>query len=274
MFDDLTAENYEMVYDPLDFDRMEMIVEKIAKYHALSLVLIDQGDTHVKDYKLIFTEEMRHMFVPMLRIMQQLVDHVKTWPGYERLGANTEKMIETFPDLMVNSMRRDFSAFYSILNHGDFHIRNLMFKRTAEGELSDVLFLDFQMPNFGVPCFDFFNMMTSMCDEEVRRREPEIVKMYHRHLVASLKTYGFTGEVPTLIDIQIALLRMAEYRVFYSFVLGPMFRLRGFELGAMFTMEGNAEVTKALEVIFKDPVFIDDMKLALDNYDANGILDG
>lgn len=42
IFDDLTQQNYGMVYDSLDVERIQLIVDKIAKYHALSKVLAEK----------------------------------------------------------------------------------------------------------------------------------------------------------------------------------------------------------------------------------------
>lgn len=198
---------------------------------------------------------------------------MKTWPGYEEIGVRAEKFVPTMVDKMFDLVNKDQSHLFNVLNHGDFHIRNLMFKKSLDGRLSDVIFLDFQMPNYNVPCYDFFGMMTTMCTEEVRKRETEVVKMYHRVLSKTLKTYGFKGDIPSVVDIQVALLRMTEYRVFYTFVLGPMFRLRGFELGAMFTPEGSEKVLKALDVVCKEPLFIEDLKLAVDKYVSLGLFE-
>lgn len=42
IFDDLTQQNYEMIYHCLDVDDIQIIVDRIAKYHALSLILVDR----------------------------------------------------------------------------------------------------------------------------------------------------------------------------------------------------------------------------------------
>lgn len=39
VFDDLTQDNYEMIDQPLNFDEIQLVIEKLAKFHALSLVL-------------------------------------------------------------------------------------------------------------------------------------------------------------------------------------------------------------------------------------------
>ena len=273
MFDDLTVENYVVVYDPLPFDKIGLIVEKLAKYHALSLVLIERGHEEIKDLKMVFSEEMRHMFSPMTRVMLQLAKEIQTWSGYEELAQKIIDYIPILPDIMMKHMKRDYSPFYNVLNHGDFHIRNLMFKKTDEGELSEVIFLDFQMPQYNVPSFDFNGLLISMGNEEVRRRQNEVIKMYHRFLLTTLKTYGYKGEPPTIIDIHTALLQTTEYQAFYTFIVGPMFRLRGFELGVLFQPEEDKDLVAALDVIFKDPVFVEDIKLSLDKFEALGVFD-
>lgn len=274
MFEDLTVENYEVVYDPLSFDQIEMIVEKLAKYHALGWALLERGHEELKDFKMVFTEEMRQMFIPMMRIIDQVAQEIKTWPGYETSGSKIEKLLPALPDIMLETMKKEYPHDFTVLNHGDFHIRNLMFKKSKEGELSDVIFLDFQMPNYSMPVFDFCGLMTSMCTEEVRKREDEVLKMYQRLLVKNLKAYGFQGKTPTVVDIKISILRLSHYRLFYTFVLGPMFRLRGFELGAYFTQETNSEVVAALDAALKDPIYIEDIKLAVNQFESLGVLDG
>lgn len=273
MFDDLTVENYQVVYDQLDYQQIEMVVDKIAKYHALGMVLVENGLTEIKNLKMTFTEEMRGMFQPMMRVIYQLTAVARTWTGYAEIADKIDAYIPKIADRMFKILRRDYSNDFNVLNHGDFHIRNLMFKKTDQGALSEVLFLDFQMPNYSVPAFDFIGLLTSMGDNEVRRRENDVVKMYHRILLANLKTYGFNGELPAVVDIQVTLMRLSEQHAFYSFILGPMFRLRGIELGALFDPNESAEVVKALDAVFNDPAFVEDMKLTLEKFESRGLFD-
>lgn len=42
VFDDLKMLNYEMVYDGLDCEDIQVMIDKIAKYHALSMILLDK----------------------------------------------------------------------------------------------------------------------------------------------------------------------------------------------------------------------------------------
>lgn len=273
MFDDLTVEKYEVVNDPLNFEQLKMVVDKIAKYHALSLVLIERGHKELEEHKMVFPEEMKQMFGTMVTIALQLASYVKTWPGYEDLGAKIESFCPKMADKMFKLLTHDFTKYFRVLNHGDFHIRNLMFKRNSQGEPSEVIFLDFQMPNYNVPAFDFIGLLTTMGDAGVRQKENEVVKYYHRELLASLERFGFLGETPSVIDIKISLLRLSEQHVFYTLILAPAFALRGFELGALFDPIENKRMLTALEAVFTDPAVVEDLKYNLTRFDSRGIFD-
>lgn len=42
MFDDLTQGNFQMVYDLLNVKDIQLVSDRIAKYHALSMILIER----------------------------------------------------------------------------------------------------------------------------------------------------------------------------------------------------------------------------------------
>lgn len=273
MFDDLTVEKYEVVVDPLNFEQLKMVIDKIAKYHALSLVLIERGHTELKEQTMVLPEGLKQMFATMVNIALELASYVKTWPGYEDLGERIDRFCPKMADKMFKLLEHDFTKYFRVLNHGDFHLRNLMFKKNAQGEPSEVIFLDFQMPNYNVPAFDFIGLLTTMGDAEVRKRENEVVKHYHRELIASLERFGFRGETPTVVDIKITLLRLSEQHVFYTLILAPAFALRGFELGALFDPLESPRMLTALEAVFTDPAIVEDLKYTLTRFDSRGIFD-
>lgn len=72
---------------------------------------------------------------------------------------------------MLKSFQRDNSREFQVLNHEDFHIRNLMFKQDKNFKLTDVKFLVFQMPNFNLPSFDLLGLLNSIVTAEVRKQE-------------------------------------------------------------------------------------------------------
>lgn len=271
IFDDLTVDKWQVVYDPLDYDQHSMVVDKIAKYHALSMVLKEKDPEKLDGYKMEFNDDMKAMFIPMVRLLMQLADVVKTWPGFEKLGTKLENFGNDMTGIMFQSMMRDNSQDFCVLNHGDFHLRNLMFKKTPTGELSEVLFLDFQLPHQNPPAFDLIGLLTTMANNEVRVREDEVIKAYHGKLASYMKLYGFEGKVPSLIDIHIGLLRLSEYHAFYSIVLAPLFTLKGVELGDFFSENPGQEFKDAIKKSFSEPNFVKDIQRSLLKFDMRGV---
>lgn len=214
MFDDLTQLDFGMVYEPLCMDTIGVVLEKIAKYHALSMV-IDQSDNSKTVSQFVGSfdgEVMRPLFQSMMTQSQKLGKAVSSWPGLEQVGVkienNTDKYFENFAAFYRSA---DVNS-WKVLNHGDFHIRNMMFRKNEIGVVNDVTFLDFQVTLYVSPGFDLAYMMNMIGNRDVRvERRSEVIKMYHEHLVKSLALYGFTGKVPSLIDVNVEMIKIAPF---------------------------------------------------------------
>lgn len=273
MFDDLTMDKYEVVYDPLGFDQLQMIVDKIAKYHALSLVLLQNGHTQVTKYETGFTSALKEMFAPMAKHIQNVAEIIKTWPGYEMIG---EMMYKSGPRLARSLLNRNLpnpDARFLVMNHGDFHLRNLMFQRTEQGDPCNVVFLDFQMPMYFSPALDVIGLLTTMGNKEVRERREEVIKLYHEKLVASMKLYGYTGALPSVIDIRIELLRMSDYDAFSTLLAIPMFAIKGVEMSELFNVEPDSPIVNSIRQFYKDPQFVEEMKPLISSFYNRGTFD-
>lgn len=214
VFDDLTQQDFGMVYEPLDMDNIGVVLEKISKYHALSMV-IGQSDNPKTVTQFVGSfdgEVMRPLFQAMMTQSQKLGKAVSSWPGLEQIGVQIQNNTDKYFD--------NFAAFYQsaevnswkVLNHGDFHIRNMMFRKNEQGVVNDVTFLDFQIPLYISPGFDLAYMMNMIGNRDVRvERRSEVIKRYHELLVKSLALYGFTGKVPSVIDVNIEMLKIAPF---------------------------------------------------------------
>lgn len=125
---------------------------------------------------------------------------------------------------------------YNVLNHGDLHAKNLMVKMVG-GKLVDILLLDYQLANFGSPALDLGYAMHNCVDEETRtNHRDELIHVYYQQFVTTLKRLGFLGRIPTMIDLQIELLRKGGFvgnfikikRPLYNFYLKVKFFLQRF----------------------------------------------
>lgn len=86
-----------------------------------------------------------------------------------------------------------------------------MFKKNEEGAIIDVTFLDFQIPLYTSPAFDLLYGFNCVGGREVREKKPEMIKVYHGFLVDFLKKFEFTGNIPSVVDIRMELLKMIGF---------------------------------------------------------------
>lgn len=216
VFEDVTAQNYHICHDYLTIDSIHVVVEKIAKYHALSMVVAESLNSQLvaKYTKGIDGQKMRCIFATVMNQGKMLGSAVKTWPNFERIGNVIENKLEDLFWNYIGCYNKPSKVGFNVLNHGDFHIRNMMFKKTEEGVIQDVCFLDFQMPLYQSPGFDLVYMINATVDGEARKRKGEVFKMYHRELVTALKDYGYKGDVPSAVDVRAEILQMAAFGKF------------------------------------------------------------
>lgn len=73
--------------------------------------------------------------------MGLFIDEVKTWDGFETVHEKLEELFKKFEER--GSKVYTPSVGYNVLNHGDFHYKNMAFKKDDIGKLSDVLFVSF-----------------------------------------------------------------------------------------------------------------------------------
>lgn len=144
----------------------------------------------------------------MKAFIKSLGKAVKLWEGFEHIGNKMESpsTADRVVDDMLVTLTTDKCGGFVVLNHGDFHIRNLMFR--ADGQNGrEVLFLDFQIPLLNSPAFDLNSLLSGCGNYEVRERRDEVLHAYHRQLVEGLKRYGFKDTFPSAIDVQVEMLR-------------------------------------------------------------------
>src|SRR5690349_8641988 len=78
-------------------------------------------------------------FINTLNVFKEVV---KTWEGYEHFASNVENLIENIDDLAAINVPNKFG--FNVLNHGDFHSRNLLSKMSDKNRLEELLFVSFK----------------------------------------------------------------------------------------------------------------------------------
>jgi hypothetical protein len=109
--------------------------------------------------------------------------------------------------LVAEPMRSGFT----VLNHGDFWLNNMLFKNEDDNSPSDVSLIDFQGNAWAGPAVDLHYFFVSSISDDVKvDKFDEFVKFYHQELSESLEKLHFDQHIPTLDEVYTDLLDKAH----------------------------------------------------------------
>lgn len=208
VFDDLTKDDYKTITKwGGSWAVGKKAVEKLAKWQAMSFKMVSDGDESMQSFNENGFTNGNMVNAPTFKYgFKNFVDMLKKDPELEQYTSKFEHLLEQDP---MNKSIALYKAFVNgdkanlfVLNHGDFHIKNLMFTETESGEVDDVLLVDFQMCIWGPAVIDLTYMLYMMMEEDERLdRRNEIIHYYFETFTETLKKLGFSGEYPKLTDL-------------------------------------------------------------------------
>jgi thiamine kinase-like enzyme len=151
------------------------------------------------------------MFVAFKNIGAAFVANVKSWPGFEKYSEILDKWDYSKVILSLVEVIEPMGNGFRVLSHGDVWVNNFMFKY-EEGNLADVLFIDYQLPFWGSPACDLFYLfISSIRDEDKLQNFDNLMEFYHRELVSSLKKLDYQKPIPTLAELHVDLLEKGSF---------------------------------------------------------------
>lgn len=215
VMEDLGAQGYVRITQPLpNYEDSKQVFQRLAKLHAAGFFLIKQKEVDFTQ----FNDSIFHMDAPMIREtflnepFDVLCQVLSTWGGMDEYVVKLKRFRETYIEMGKRLYEPDPNG-YNVLNHGDFHIKNLLFKLNGE-TIEDFNFLDYQVSVVASPCVDLYYALYNMISNDNRRtRRNEIIHDYHVEFSNTLTKLGFNGNIPTLQDLQIELLRHGQMEV-------------------------------------------------------------
>lgn len=119
----------------LDLNHCKLIIERMAKFHAASMVLSEQNPEIYKNFKDgIFKETDSGFMMDFVNCsFQLLVEVVKEWEGFEDILRKIEKIAENMNDRAKKCAYQPTDI--KVLNHGDCWTNNAMFKYPADSQV-------------------------------------------------------------------------------------------------------------------------------------------
>ncbi|XP_063696978.1 uncharacterized protein LOC134827987 [Culicoides brevitarsis] len=277
IFNDLKQEGYELAdrLNGLDEDHIQLLMRKIAKFHAFSMILMENEEEDFPEFqdKPINGTSAFQNFVNSM--FDTCLDQLKTWQGYEKYVTKMEKLRETFL-FKSREMFQKSETLPNVLNHGDLWVNNMMFKYNKEtGKPEDLLLIDFQLCFVRPPVIDlmYFNISSSNLDIKLNQNW-DILAMYQENLALNLKKLGFKGKIPTLFEIQCQRIERQFYELMAVIVASPVM-LNEQEDNADFEsfVSDSPAARQFREQMLKNAKFIKTLKHFLPIWDNMGLLD-
>ncbi|KAL7013980.1 hypothetical protein ACKWTF_015680 [Chironomus riparius] len=211
MLEDVKAIGYDTLITTAhdDFEVSKMIFKRLAKFHAASFYLEDEKkiDAAAFDFTIFSMDSVVAIFTANFDIF---LNYISEWEGYEEFIEPIKNFRTVYAEKCKKSTKPNTGAgAFNVLNHGDFHLKNVLYKMNKEdGKIEDFVALDYQICVYGSPAIDyayaFFNFTS---DNNRFDRYDEILFIYHKQFVEALKKFGYLKQPPSLLDLQIEILK-------------------------------------------------------------------
>lgn len=224
IFEDLTKKNYITVDDfKGNWDIAIKAIEKLAKWHAISFKLVNEGNTDLLKFNKGFFGDAKIREIPMFRDgYKHFIDLLKRHAEFSEYVPKFEKL---YAKDHITQAQKVFRAVSNgcdnifVLNHGDFHIKNVMFTEKDRGEIDDVMLIDFQICIWAPAANDLIYMLYTFLDNDSRmNRRDEIIYHYFNIFTQTLKMLKYSGDFPKLTDLYKDLITYKDFGKYDYFI--------------------------------------------------------
>uniref|UniRef100_A0A182JZS2 CHK domain-containing protein n=1 Tax=Anopheles christyi TaxID=43041 RepID=A0A182JZS2_9DIPT len=283
VFEDITKHGYEMKVKQLNLEESKVVFAKLARWHAASMYLVDTMPEMKNLNKGVYNLfEENNQFLQMWQsCIMMLSGIVKEMPGLGQYADKIAKVKESIFKRASAIYNYDPASYVHVLNHGDCHFKNMMFKRTG-GKLDDIMLLDFQLSIWGTPAIDLIYAMYNSISIDTREaHRDELINFYHEELTACLTKFGYLRKHPTLLEIHLEMLKCGHLEfllaaTFVPFMCADVSEIMDIpENGEGFEMD-FADIGKMMESFkqcFLNPVYAEFITKNLPKFAHKGLID-
>uniref|UniRef100_A0A1L8DYJ3 Putative ecdysteroid kinase n=1 Tax=Nyssomyia neivai TaxID=330878 RepID=A0A1L8DYJ3_9DIPT len=225
IFEDISKYGYTARHEPLSYEDTHQLFVKLAKLHALSYYIQNESILDLTQFNLgLFTTDIVAKFDLLPHSFNSFIDAVKEYGGeFNEIVQKLEALKPVYVSLLKKIYKPNNNGFgFNVLNHGDFHIRNLLFRYEGD-HLDHISFIDFQICIWATPAIDIYYALYAMATNDVRERQHELLRAYHDRFCLVLTDLGYLKKPPSLLDLHIEILRHGFLEVFMTSSFLPIF---------------------------------------------------
>lgn len=195
-FEDLGLRSFEVINhrtEPITFDHMELVMNALGKFHAVSLALKDQEPNKFKDISGCVTEQYWSILETQLkRHYSQMLDRFLHCLKESNRIDLFEKLQNAIGDNYFATIRKitssDAAEPYTVVCHGDLTIYNSMFRKNEDGKPIEIQLIDWQFPRYASPVTDLVLYLFCSTSKGLRDQYFDVfLKIYHGSLSEMLR---------------------------------------------------------------------------------------
>ncbi|XP_059620761.1 uncharacterized protein LOC132264538 [Phlebotomus argentipes] len=252
IFEDIAKYGYVAKHDALNYDSTVQVITKLAKLHALSYYIQNESILDLTTFdKGLITDGIGEKMEFIPQSFNTFIEGVKSYGKYDVIVEKLKAVQPFFFDKLGAVYKANPNNFgFNVLNHGDFHIRNLMFRFNDEG-IEHVSFIDFQICFWGTPAVDLYYILYAMASSKARERQEELLRIYHDKFCSLLTDLGYLKKPPSLLDLHIELLRHGFMEVFLASCFLPIFYMDLTKFAAELESQENGSEEKGFEFMLE-----------------------
>ncbi|XP_017017583.2 uncharacterized protein [Drosophila kikkawai] len=221
VFEDLGVKKFRNVdrIQGLDLAHMKRSLRKLAEFHAAASVYAGKNGSYPDDFEEGFiAKDKLELHEQGFNVKARSYHKAMDGWGLE----DQEKYLKSFPTAQqyVKMCESNFSAdpqAFNTLTHGDFWSSNLMCNYLTNGEINEMIMVDFQLCKWGSPAQDLLFFITLSAARDIKLKEfDNFVRIYWERLVECLKLLKYQKPLPKLRDLQTSLYQ--ENNTIYAFI--------------------------------------------------------
>lgn len=259
----------------LNFDHLSLTVSKLAVWHASTAVLLAENpDLGLIFYTGTIKADVKYFHEYYTRSIRYLGEVVKTWQGLKEIGQKLIDLESKIIEKGCNVFTRQEGDF-NVLNHGGLWMDNIMFRQDSDDIPQDVVFVDYSLGFYGSPGIDLAFLLSIFTTENLTDvHRDELISIYHENLIKYLKLFNYQNRFPSLIDIQVEVLKKSVIGLIYSSFIIPIRLIGNTESADIFTLMGNTEESvKLRQQLYSSPKLKGFIKNHLQYWNRKGILE-
>ncbi|KAG5682325.1 hypothetical protein PVAND_011684 [Polypedilum vanderplanki] len=281
VFEDQKEKGYKVLQrqHQLNFDLTLPLIIKLAKLHAASAVLYEKNPSIMEPYLegSISRNPERQDFLIHYRNCARtlgLVAENEWGQEWRHIALKLQKLEANIVEKGCELYTRKSNGFF-VFNHNDLWIPNILYEFGEHELVRDVLLIDFQMPYFGSLGIDLNFLIYGSLSESTRISfAKKLIRIYHETLTGMLTILNYKGNIPTLHDIHVEVLKCGFNGLIAAIAEVPLLLMENNENLEMDLLLAKTEKAEQFRYsLFNNPRYKNFIQTLLLEFDDNGLLD-